>query len=159
MKCSSNRVIISVWRKNKVSELIRFGVSIDEDLLTQYDSFIAARGYAARSEALRDLIREALIEHKIEADSHVEALGSLTIVYDHHAGNLLQEMADIQHGFHQLILSVMHLHVSHDDCMEVIALSGMTSEITGLSNRLLSLKGIKNGRLFLTLPSSNITKS
>jgi len=66
------------------------------------------------------------------------------------------EMAEIQYDFHQLILSVMHLHVSHDDCMEVIALSGIVSDIVTPSNRLLSLKGIENGRLFLTLPSSDI---
>ena len=140
-----------------MSDIIRFGVSIDEALLDNYDRYIADRGYATRSEALRDLIRDALIQQKIEAGSDVRALGSLTVIYDHHARNLLQEMAEIQHNFHSLILSVMHLHVSHDDCMEVIALSGIVSDIVSLSNSLLSLKGIKNGKLFLTLPSSDIT--
>lgn len=140
-----------------MSELIRFGVSIDESLLENYDRFLAERGYATRSEAIRDLIRDALIQQRIDSDRQAHALGSLTLVYDHHARNLLQEMAEIQHDFHQLILSVMHLHVSHDDCMEVIALSGLVSDIVELSNRLLSLKGIKNGKLFLTLPSSDIT--
>ena len=141
-----------------MSDIIRFGVSIDETLLENYDRFIADRGYATRSEALRDLIRDALIQQKIEAGLDAEALGSLTIVYDHHSRNLLQEMAEIQHDYHQLILSVMHLHVSHDDCMETIALSGVVSGIVELSNRLLSLKGVKNGKLFLTLPSSHLTK-
>lgn len=139
-----------------MSELIRFGVSIDGDLLGEYDRLIAERGYATRSEALRDLIRDELIQHKIEADKDHDALGSLTLVYDHHARNLLQEMAEIQHDFHALILSVMHLHVSHDDCMEILALSGKIIEIAELSNSLLSLKGVKNGKLFLTLPSSKI---
>ncbi len=142
-----------------MSDLIRFGVSIDENLLENYDRFITDRGYATRSEALRDLIREALIAQKIEAGSDANALGSLTLVYDHHSRTLLQEMAEIQHDFHQLILSVMHLHVSHDDCMEVIALSGVVADIVDLSNKLLSLKGVKNGKLFLTLPSSHITTS
>ena len=141
-----------------MSEVIRFGVSIDGTLLENYDRFIAGRGYATRSEALRDLIRDALIQQKIEAGSDAVALGSITLVYDHHSRNLLREMAEIQHDYHQLILSVMHLHVSHDDCMEIIALSGVVSEIVELSNRLLSLKGVKNGKLFLTLPSSHITK-
>ena len=140
-----------------MSDVIRFGVSIDEALLENYDRYIADRGYATRSEALRDLIRDALIQQKIETALDVKALGSLTLIYDHHARNLLQEMAEIQHNFHSLILSVMHLHVSHDDCMEVIALSGIVCDIVDLSNSLLSLKGIKNGKLFLTLPSSNIT--
>ncbi|MEO7672691.1 MAG: nickel-responsive transcriptional regulator NikR [Pyrinomonadaceae bacterium] len=142
-----------------MSDIIRFGVSIDEALLENYDRYLTDRGYATRSEALRDLIRDALIQQKIETGSDVKALGSLTLIYDHHARNLLQEMAAIQHNFHSLILSVMHLHVSHDDCMEVIALSGVVADIVNLSNSLLSLKGIKNGKLFLTLPSSNITRS
>lgn len=141
-----------------MSELVRFGVSIDQDLLENYDRLIAERGYATRSEALRDLIREALIQQRIETQSEINALGSLTLVYDHHARNLAQEMGEIQHDFHENILSVMHLHVSHDDCLEIIALRGVISEIAELSNRLLSLKGIKNGKLFLTLPSSVITK-
>ncbi len=140
-----------------MSELIRFGVSIDQDLLENFDRLNSERGYATRSEALRDLIREALIQQKIESDSSTKVLGSLTLVYDHHARNLAQEMGAIQHDFHENILSVMHLHVSHDDCMEIIAVSGIVSEIVNLSNRLLSLKGIKNGKLFLTLPSSTIT--
>lgn len=141
-----------------MSELVRFGVSIDQDLLGNYDRLISERGYTTRSEALRDLIREALIQQKIELQKETRALGSLTLVYDHHARNLAQEMGEIQHDFHDNILSVMHLHVSHDDCLEIIALSGVVSEIVELSNRLLSLKGIKNGKLFLTLPSSVITE-
>jgi CopG family nickel-responsive transcriptional regulator len=140
-----------------LSELIRFGVSIDQDLLENYDRLINERGYATRSEALRDLIRDALIQQKIETQTDVEALGSLTLVYDHHASNLAREMGSLQHRFHEIILSVMHLHVSHDDCLEIIALRGVVSDIVHLANGLLSLKGIKNGRLFLTLSSSFIT--
>jgi CopG family transcriptional regulator, nickel-responsive regulator len=140
-----------------LSELVRFGVSIDQDLLENYDRLINERGYATRSEALRDLIRETLIQQKIETESGINALGSLTLVYDHHTRNLLEEMGAIQHDFHDNILSVMHLHVSHEDCLEIIALRGVVSEIVELANRLLSLKGIKNGKLFLTLPSSSIT--
>lgn len=140
-----------------MSDIIRFGVSIDPDLLENYDRLIAERGYATRSEALRDLIRDALIQQKIETQSDIQALGSLTLIYDHQARNLAQEMGALQHDFHDIILSVMHLHVSHDDCMEIIALRGIVSEIVELANVLLSLKGIKNGKLFLTLQSSSIT--
>lgn len=142
-----------------MSDIIRFGVSIEQDLLENFDRLIAERRYSTRSEALRDLIREALIQQKIESEAETQALGSLTLIYDHHAGNLLQEMAQLQHDFHSLILSVMHLHVSHADCMEVIALRGVVAEIVQLANGLLSLKGIKHGKLFLTLPSSVITSS
>lgn len=142
-----------------MSDIIRFGVSIEQDLLENFDRLIAERRYSTRSEALRDLIREALIQQKIEAEAETQALGSLTLIYDHHASNLLQEMAQIQHDFYELILSVMHLHVSHADCMEVIALRGVVAEIVQLANGLLSLKGIKHGKLFLTLPSSVINSS
>lgn len=141
-----------------MSELIRFGVSIDQDLLENYDRLIGERGYATRSEALRDLIRDALIQQKIETQTDVEALGSLTLVYDHHARNLAREMSSFQHQYHDIVLSVMHLHVSHDDCLEIIALRGVVSDIVNLANGLLSLKGIKNGKLFLTLSSSFITE-
>jgi CopG family nickel-responsive transcriptional regulator len=140
-----------------MSDITRFGVSIEQNLLENFDRLNGERGYATRSEALRDLIRESLIQRKIDVESDAQALGSLTLVYDHHASNLVQEMGEIQHRFHDLVLSVMHLHVSHDDCMEVIALRGVAAEIVKLSNVLLSLKGIKNGKLFLTLPSSIIT--
>ena len=141
-----------------MSDIIRFGVSIKQDLLETFDRLTAERGYATRSEALRDLIRETLIQQKIEMHTEESALGSLTLVYDHHARNLLNEMGGLQHDFHQIILSVMHIHVSHDDCMEIIALRGKVAEIVALANSLLSLKGIKNGKLFLTLPSSDITE-
>jgi CopG family nickel-responsive transcriptional regulator len=150
---------ISIFEEKSLSDLIRFGVSIDQDLLENYDRLIAERGYATRSEALRDLIRDTLIQQKIEIQPDIEVLGSLTLVYDHHARNLSQEMGSLQHDFHNIILSVMHLHVSHDDCMEILALRGNASEIVKLANGLLSLKGIKNGKLFLTMASSSITSS
>lgn len=142
-----------------MSDIIRFGVSIEQDLLENFDRLNGERGYATRSEALRDLIRESLIQQRIAGESDTQVLGSLTLVYDHHASNLVQEMGEIQHRFHSLVLSVMHLHVSHDDCMEIIALRGAAAEIVKLANGLISLKGIKHGKLFLTLPSSNITDS
>ena len=134
-----------------MSDLTRFGVSVEDELLVSFDKLIGVQGYETRSEALRDLMREALIKAKLENfPESGEAIGSLTLVYDHHAANLQHEMADIQHDSHDLILSVMHLHVNHDDCLEILALRGPIFKITNLSNKLLSLKGIKNGKLFLT---------
>ena len=142
-----------------MAELTRFGVSIEGDLLSSYDKLIAKRGYETRSEALRDLIRDALIKAKLEdSPDKGEVIGSLTLVYDHHASGLLEEMTQVQHEFHHMVMSVMHLHVSHDDCLEILALRGTASKIMQLSNNLLSLKGIKNGKLFLTLPSSSLSK-
>ena len=141
-----------------MSDVIRFGVSVEDELLVSFDKLIGVQGYETRSEALRDLMREALIKAKLENFPETgEAIGSLTLVYDHHAANLQHEMADIQHDSHDMILSVMHLHVNHNDCLEILAIRGAVGKITELSNKLLSLKGIKNGKLFLTLPSSAIT--
>ena len=143
-----------------MGDLSRFGVSVEEELLVSFDTLIGIQGYETRSEALRDLMREALIKARLEElPETAEAIGSLTLVYDHHSANLQHEMADIQHDFHSTILSVMHLHVNHDDCLEILAIRGAVAKIVELSNKLLSLKGIKNGKLFLTLPSSEITES
>ena len=140
-----------------MGELVRFGVSIDDELLERFDRLIERRGYETRSEALRDMMRDSIIRARLdEADPTVEAIGSLTLVYDHHAPNLQQEMTAIQHRRHDTISSVMHLHVNHDDCLEILALKGSVGDIVELSDSLLSLRGIKNGKLFLTLPSSLI---
>ncbi|MEO7659493.1 MAG: nickel-responsive transcriptional regulator NikR [Pyrinomonadaceae bacterium] len=140
--------------------LSRFGVSVEDELLAEFDKLIGSQGYQNRSEALRDLMRDALIRSKTENLLETgEAIGSLTLVYNHHASGLLEAMTEVQHKYHKLVLSVMHLHVSHDDCLELIALHGPVNEIVLLSNALLSLKGVENGKLYLTLPSSAISKS
>ncbi len=141
-----------------MQNLLRFGVSIENDLLESFDRLIAERGYENRSEALRDMIRDALVQSRIETDNR-EVLGSLTLVYDHHANNLTEQMADIQHERHELVVSVMHAHVSHDDCLEMIMLRGKYLEVQALSNALLSLKGVKHGKLFVTLPANDIAKT
>jgi CopG family transcriptional regulator, nickel-responsive regulator len=141
-----------------MGNLVRFGVSIEEDLLDNFDISSNKRGYENRSEALRDLIRNSLIQQKVNFDKDAQVLGSLTLVYDHHSATVLQDMANIQHTYHNLILSVMHLHVNHKDCLEILALSGSTKQINQLSDELISLKGVKHGQLCVTLPSSEINK-
>ena len=140
-----------------MSELSRFGVSVEDELLQNYDQLIAAQGYGTRSEALRDLMRDALVRSKIEISSETgEGIGSLTLVYDHHASDLTDKMNDLQHDHHDLIVSVLHVHISHDDCMEVIVLRGEIKNIRVVAESLLSLKGVKHGKLFVTLPAGNI---
>ena len=138
-----------------MSELFRFGVSAEEDLLFSFDRLIAGQGYGNRSEALRDLMRDALVRSHMETPPRgkSDVLGSLTLVYDHHARDLADRMADIQHDHHDLVISVLHVHVTHDDCMEVIAMRGRADDVRSLSEALLSLKGVKHGKLFMTLPS------
>jgi len=141
-----------------MSELLRFGVSVEEELLKSFDQLVNERGYATRSEALRDLMRDALVQSRVEAQPEgTEVLGSLTLVYDHHAHDLADKMAELQHDHHALVVSVLHVHISHDDCMEVIVLRGRAGEIRLLAESLLSLKGVKHGRLFVTLPTRVMT--
>jgi CopG family transcriptional regulator, nickel-responsive regulator len=101
-------------------------------------------------------MRDALVQARLEKFPDTDVLGSLTLVYDHHARELVERMGEIQHERHGLVVSVLHVHISHDDCMEVIALRGKAREIRELANALLSLKGVKHGKLFLTLPAQEI---
>ena len=143
-----------------MSDLSRFGVSADDGLLQSFDALITRQGYANRSEALRDLMREALVKSKLEtlAVETDEVLGSLTLVYDHHAKELADKMADLQHHHFDTVVSVLHVHVNHNDCLEVIVLRGALRQVRTLSDGLLSLKGVKYGELFLTLPTNKIAK-
>jgi len=140
-----------------MGELVRFGVSAEEELMANFDRLSADKGYSNRSEALRDLMRDALVQARLEKfPDTAEVLGSLTLVYDHHARELSERMDEIQHERHGLVISVLHVHISHDDCMEVIALRGKAFDVRELANALLSLKGVKHGKLFLTLPAREI---
>jgi CopG family nickel-responsive transcriptional regulator len=143
-----------------MSELSRFGVSVEDELLKSFDRLVADRGYPTRSEALRDLMRDALVQSRLEGGrGSGEVLGSLTLVYDHHAHELIERMAELQHDHHGLVVSVLHVHVSHDDCMEVIVLRGQACDVRALADSLVSLKGVKHGKLFVTLPARAIVGS
>jgi CopG family nickel-responsive transcriptional regulator len=140
-----------------MGDLVRFGVSAEEELMADFDRLSADKGYSNRSEALRDLIRDALVQARLDKfPDAADVLGSLTLVYDHHARDLPERMGEIQHQRHELVISALHVHVSHDDCMEVIAFRGMARDVRELANALLSLKGVKHGKLFLTLPAREI---
>lgn len=140
-----------------MSELSRFGVSAEEELLQNFDRLIGVQGYANRSEALRDLMRDALVKSKLEdAPETGVVLGSLTLVYDHHASDLPDKMNALQHEFFDFIVSVLHVHISSDDCMEVIVLRGEIKKVRSLADALLSLRGVKHGELFVTLPAREI---
>jgi CopG family nickel-responsive transcriptional regulator len=124
-------------------------VAIDADLLDKFDRLIAQRGYTNRSEAFRDLIRDGLVEKAWEApDSHV--VGTVTLVYDHHVRLLNEKLTGIQHDFHRSILSTLHVHLDHDNCLEVLVLRGKASEVRQVADTLISTKGVKHGRLTMT---------
>jgi CopG family nickel-responsive transcriptional regulator len=132
-----------------MSELSRIGVAIDSDLLAKFDDLIARRSYTNRSEAFRDLIRDQLVETVWESpDSQV--VGSITMVYDHHVRMLSDKLVDMQHDHHHLILSTMHVHLDHQNCLEVLVVRGKAGMIRELADGLLSTKGVKHGRLTIT---------
>ena len=132
-----------------MGELSRIGVAIDSDLLERFDQHIAKRGYTNRSEAFRDMIREDLVEHASESPD-ARVIGSVTLVYDHHVRMLSDRLTDLQHDAHHIILSTLHVHLDHDNCLEVIVVKGKSGEVRRVADALISTKGVKLGRLTIT---------
>lgn len=135
-----------------MENITRFGVSIEPDLLKKFDKSIKKKGYTNRSEALRDLIRKNIVHEEI-VEPDAEALGTLTMIYDHHTGPLTSRLLEIQHEHHHEILTTSHIHVDHHNCLEVLVLQGKTGEIQKLADSITALKGIKHGELVLTTRS------
>lgn len=133
--------------------LTRFGVSIETKLLNQFDQLITQKGYTNRSEAIRDLIRETLVKVKVN-NPQQDAIGTLTMIYDHHSGNLTTRLLDIQHDHHTEILTTTHIHIDHRNCLEVLVLKGKAGRIQKLANNIKALKGIKHGELIITEASA-----
>ncbi len=135
--------------KPKANDLMRFSVAMPEDLLMDFDQLVARRGLAKnRSEVIRDLVREALVEER-SAIPGTLVMGTLTIVYDHHSADLNDKLHTIQHDYFDNVVSTMHVHVDHHTCLEVIVLQGETELIQSVSNMILGTKGVKNGKLVL----------
>jgi CopG family nickel-responsive transcriptional regulator len=127
----------------------RVGVSFEPELLESFDEMIKKKGYGSRSEAIRDLIRKALIESKIdEGDS--EVLGTLTYVYDHHEGEVNNRLLDLQHDHHHEILFTTHVHMDHDMCLEVLIVKGKAVKVRSLTDSIKAIKGVKHGELVIT---------
>jgi len=123
----------------------RFGVSIPNRLLERFDGLIEEKGYSSRSEALRDLIRDFLVEAEWESD--VETIGTVTLVYDHHVKELSDELNSIQHDMGKAIISTLHVHLDHHMCLEVVLVRGKSSEIRKMADRLIGTKGVVHGKL------------
>ena len=137
-----------------MSELIRFGVSIENHLLKQFDQLITERSYSNRSEAIRDLIREELVRQHCE-DSEAESIGTITIIFDHHVRELTEALTSVQHKYNDQIVAATHVHLDHDNCLEVIIVKGKTAIIQHIANSLISLKGVKHGKLVMTATGKN----
>lgn len=128
--------------------LQRFTVSLEDQLLRQFDRLLKTHRYGNRSEAVRDLIRKALVRREIEADR--EVVGVISIVYNHHQRQLQDRLTDIQHAFHHDVVSTTHIHLNHDDCLEVIIVRGKASRARALADQLIALRGVKDGSLNLS---------
>lgn len=129
------------------SELVRFSVTAPEDLLRKFDDQIARRGDVAnRSEAVRDLIRASLVKEELRTPDE-QVIGSLTMIYDHHTGDLTRRLDEVQHDYTSEIVSTMHVHLDHHNCLEILALKGRGARVYELADRLLGLRGVKHGEL------------
>lgn len=133
----------------------RFGVSLDSSLLKAFDSLIARKGYANRSEALRDLIRDSLVREEWE-DGNRETVGTITIVYSHDTRELVDVLTDLQHNFYTSIISSLHIHLDGHNCLEVLVTKGKAKDIKKIADKLIGTKGVKHGRLSLTTTGRNL---
>jgi len=132
-----------------MGELSRIGVAIDSDLLQRFDERIARKGYTNRSEAFRDLIRDDLSAEQLERpDSSV--VGTVTIIYDHHVRMLSERLNELQHQHHKSIVSTLHVHLNHSDCLEVLVVRGTSDEVKEIAEKLMATKGVRHGKVALT---------
>lgn len=138
-----------------MAEVVRFSVSTESRLLDRFDALIAEQGYVNRSEAIRDLIRSALVEDAL-ADESAPAVGTVTLVYDHHFTDLSDKLTEHQHTHHESIVSTLHIHLDHHHCLEVIVLRGKAGEIRRLADSLIGTKGVKHGRFVATTASDSV---
>jgi len=133
---------------NPAQKTQRIGISLEDDLLTQFDDLIARGGYTNRSEAIRDLIREKLTAEKL-ADPETTAIAAIFVVYDHHQAKLAQKLIQLQHSHLLHAISSIHIHITRHNCLEVILLRGKINEIQKLGDNIISLKGVKLGKVNL----------
>ncbi|MBT3756873.1 MAG: nickel-responsive transcriptional regulator NikR [Candidatus Cloacimonetes bacterium] len=130
-----------------MSDLIRFGVSIEKELLEKYDAKIKLENYSNRSNAIADLIRENLIKQEWQEDKIIT--GVITIVFDHHKRDLVNNLTNIQHNHHDLIISSQHIHLDHDYCFEIVVVKGKPKELKNLCTKIKAAKGVKHSNLNL----------
>ena len=132
-----------------MADTVRFGVSINDQLLKRFDELIDKKGYVNRSEAIRDMIRNALVEEEWSNDEE-EAVGTVSLVYDHHTRDLSEKLTEHQHSHYQEIVSALHVHLDHHHCLEVVVAKGKAKDIKQLAQELIGTKGVKHGKLMTT---------
>jgi CopG family nickel-responsive transcriptional regulator len=138
-----------------VGVLSRIGVALDSELLKRFDRLICQRGYTNRSEAFRDLIRDQLVTQQTAAPN-AAVVGTITLIYDHHASGITEKLTELQHADRELVVSTSHAHLDHDSCLEVLIVHGRSAEVTRFADRLIGLKGVQHGRLVITIPANSL---
>lgn len=137
--------IVKMKNKNTKVEIERTSISLPKLLLEKFDGVIAKKGYGNRSEALRDLIRNLLIEE--EWNENADVVAAVTLIYNHHTSNLLNELTDEEHEGIGKIISTMHIHLDAENCLEVVCLKGKASDVGRIGDKLISLEGVKYGKM------------
>lgn len=132
-----------------MSGIARFGVSIDDQLIKKFDALIQRKGYPTRSEAIRDMIRDMLVEEEWEKGEQ-ETVGTITIVYNHHTRELDHALTDMQHKSFNKIISALHVHLDAHNCLEVLVVKGKSREIRKIADSLIGTRGVKHGKLTMT---------
>ncbi len=127
----------------------RVGVSFEPELLQKFDSLIKKMGYTNRSEAIRDLVRSEIIESAIQQENH-EVIGTLTIMYNHHEGDILDKLIQLEHHHNKEISFTTHIHIDASTCLEIILVRGNSTDVRQLAEKVKSLKGVKHGNLSMT---------
>jgi CopG family nickel-responsive transcriptional regulator len=135
-----------------VGVLSRIGIALDSELLDRFDRSIERRGYTNRSEAFRDLIRDRLVT-ELTAAPNSTVVGTVTLIYDHHASGITEKLTELQHAHHELVVSTSHAHLDLDSCLEVLIVHGKSAQVTQFADRLIGLKGVQHGRLVITVPA------
>ena len=139
----------------KKETVSRFSVSLPSSLLEQLDQMAREKSYDNRSLAIADMIRGHLVEHR-QKYSHEEIAGTITLVYDHHTQHVQETLTDIQHDHHAVILSTVHVHLDHHNCLEVLILRGKAGVVRKIADQLIAAKGVKHGKLTVTTTGRNI---
>jgi CopG family nickel-responsive transcriptional regulator len=135
--------------------LSRIGIALDSELLKRFDNSIQRRGYTNRSEAFRDLIRDRLVtEQTAEPDATV--VGTITLIFDHHAHGVTEKLTEAQHAHHELVVSTSHAHLDHESCLEVLIVHGKSAQVAQFADLLIGLKGVQHGRLVMSVPEHAI---
>jgi CopG family nickel-responsive transcriptional regulator len=128
--------------------VVRFGVSLEKEILGALDDYSVENKFSNRSQAVRHLISNNVVIKKWQCNNIVA--GSITLVYDHHKRDILSVITEIQHSYHDSILSSQHFHLDHDNCLEIIAVKGKSKDLTELADKLIAIKGIQHGRLSMS---------